>query len=90
MNKCVNGKIVAMSQAEIDERAAEHAAHLAEKPKKDAAANLQISDGAFVRVIEDLINTLITKGVITLADLPAAAQTKINDRKNWRATVAGA
>jgi len=41
-------------------------------------------DEAFVRVLEDLIDTLIEKGVLRLTDLPQAAQEKLNARKGLR------
>jgi len=41
-------------------------------------------DSAFVRVLEDLIDTLIEKGVIRLTDLPLAAQQKLGERKHLR------
>jgi len=41
-------------------------------------------DGAFVRVLEDLIDALIDKGVLRLTDLPQAAQEKLNERKGLR------
>lgn len=43
------------------------------------------SDAEFVRVLEDLIDTLIAKGTLRLTDLPIEAQRKINQRKHNRA-----
>ena len=37
-----------------------------------------------VRVLEDLISTLVDKGVINLTDLPKAAQDKIATRGTMR------
>ena len=42
------------------------------------------SDLEFVRVLEDLIATLIEKRVILLTDLPVAAQRKLSDRLDLR------
>lgn len=47
-------------------------------------------DADFVRVIEDLIDTLIMKNVIRHTDLPAAAQKKLLLRKGLRNRVQGA
>lgn len=42
------------------------------------------SDAALVRVLEDLINVLVDRGVIRITDLPAAAQAKLTARDDWR------
>ena len=50
------------------------------------------SDLGFIRVLEDLVEVLIRKGVISLNDLPAAAQDKLMQRRalrHWLAGVAG-
>jgi len=41
-------------------------------------------DGAFVRVLEDVIDPLIEKGVLRLTDLPEEAQNKLAERKGLR------
>lgn len=41
-------------------------------------------DADFVRVIEDVIDTLIVKNVINITDLPAEAQVKLFERKTFR------
>jgi hypothetical protein len=41
-------------------------------------------DADFVRVIEDVIDTLISRNVINLTDLPAEAQAKLMQRKSFR------
>lgn len=41
-------------------------------------------DADFVRVIEDVIDTLISKNVINITDLPLEAQTKLFGRKSYR------
>jgi hypothetical protein len=48
------------------------------------------ADAEFVRVLEDLIDTLIIKNVIRHTDLPAAAQQKITRRKGLRNRMQGA
>ena len=71
----------------LDEQDAEiqrffHASAVA--PAFDAA------DADFVRVLEDLIDTLILKNVIHQTDLPAAAQKKLMVRKGLRSRIHGA
>lgn len=46
----------------------------------DAKLDLSESDIGMVRVLEDLINLLIDKGVIRITDLPEAAQQKLLER----------
>jgi hypothetical protein len=41
-------------------------------------------DADFVRVIEDVVDTLILKNVINITDLPAEAQAKLFARKSFR------
>jgi hypothetical protein len=54
------------------------------EPAFDAA------DADFVRVLEDLIDTLILKNVIHHTDLPSAAQKKLLVRKGLRSRIHGA
>ncbi len=48
------------------------------------------SDAEFVRVLEDLIDALISKNILRHTDLPVAAQRKINARKGMRNRLQGA
>ncbi len=48
------------------------------------------ADAGFVRVLEDLIDTLILKNVIHHTDLPVAAQRKLMVRKGLRNRIHGA
>lgn len=41
-------------------------------------------DADFVRVIEDLIDTLLAKNILNVTDLPAEAQAKLFARKSFR------
>lgn len=41
-------------------------------------------DADFVRVLEDVIDTLIGKNLINITDLPAEAQAKLFSRKSYR------
>lgn len=52
-------------------------------PDADASDFLRL-DADFVRVIEDVIDTLIARNVINLTDLPAEAQAKLMQRKSFR------
>ncbi|WP_447893786.1 tryptophan synthase subunit beta like protein [Vreelandella sp. GE22] len=57
-------------------------AFLAEQP--GSSASFLASDLAFVRVVEDLMEVLLDKGVISFTDLPEAAQNKVMQRKSLR------
>lgn len=50
----------------------------------DVKTVLSSSDVALVRVLEDLINTLIDKNIIQFIDLPLAAQAKLANREKIR------
>ncbi len=52
----------------------------AEEVKQD----LVTTDADMVRVIEDVVETLIRKGVIELSDMPEAAVSKLGRRKRLR------
>ncbi len=47
-------------------------------------AVLSVSDVALIRVLEDLINTLIDQKVILFTDLPLAAREKLSEREKIR------
>jgi len=51
---------------------------------KQQSKGFSALDTDFIRVLEDLIDTLIEKGVLRLTDLPASAQVKLNERKDFR------
>lgn len=60
-------------------------AYLSKAIKSDQAkVALSSSDGELVRVLEDLINTLIDKKVIVFTDLPFAAREKLSSREKIR------
>jgi len=50
----------------------------------DVKAALSVSDVALVRVLEDLVNTLIDQKVILFTDLPLAAREKLSEREKIR------
>lgn len=58
---------------------------------QDGAAStlmdLAESDMAMARVVEDLIQILILKGVISFDELPPAARKKLNRRQEWRGSL---
>jgi hypothetical protein len=59
---------------------------LPEDPEAQQAEELlSQSDTAIARVLEDLIDVLITRGVIQFTDLPEAAQDKLLSRRQTRA-----
>lgn len=58
--------------------------------KATAGPGFDAADADFVRVLEDLIDTLILKNVIRHTDLPPAAQKKLMIRKGLRSHIHGA
>lgn len=85
------GEIIAVSRestAEIAERLdpadPELAQFLHGAAGHDALSALRSSDLEVVRVLEDLIDVLIGRGVIQFTDLPEAAQKKLLGRKRLR------
>ncbi len=70
----------------VDDSSAELAEFLGRTP----STRFDAADAEFVRVIEDLIDTLITKNVIRHTDLPAPAQAKLLQRKGLRSRISGA
>ena len=51
--------------------------------------HLKQSDLDMIRVLEDLIDVLTTKGVISITDLPPGAQAKLLNRNSARAALGG-
>lgn len=51
---------------------------------QNSLKQLKQSDLDMIRVLEDLIEVLTSKGVIRLTDLPPGAQAKLTNRKNTR------
>jgi hypothetical protein len=58
--------------------------------KNQASDLLTQTDTSLIRVIEDIVDTLIAKNVITLTDLPLGAREKIMQRKSTRERIFGA
>lgn len=53
------------------------------------SANLDFSDIGFIRVLEDLIDLLIAKNILTFTELPEKAREKILNRKDVRERLSG-
>jgi hypothetical protein len=47
-------------------------------------------DADFIRVMEDLLDVMLSKGLLRLTDLPAEAQRKLLARKDMRRRMTGA
>lgn len=62
---------------------------LPESIANNALMDLTQSDIDFVRVIEDLIDILINKNVLTFTDLPTRVREKIISRNDARGRLAG-
>ncbi len=60
------------------------AEEIATAAKALAERTLAASDLGMARVVEDLITTLVAKGVIATADLPTAAKAKLDARADLR------
>lgn len=56
----------------------------AESPEQRAQKELMESDLGLIRVIEDLINVLVDRGVIMFNDFPEAVQNKLLARSGLR------
>ena len=53
----------------------------------ESPQSLADTDAGLARVMEDLIDVLITRGVIHFTDLPDAAQSKLLQRRQRRSTL---
>lgn len=53
-------------------------------PTEQTRRSLSNSDSEMIRVIEDLVELLISKNVFTYTELPEAVQRKLGSRKQWR------
>lgn len=92
-----SGRVVAVSEQETadirewidaDEPAlAAYLRMLAPRPPADTRQALEDSDLGLIRVMEDLIDTLLAKDVIRFTDLPVAAQNRLLERRNLRASM---
>lgn len=55
-----------------------------ESGRCDILNNLSNSDPEISRVVEDLIDLLIAKGVFNISELPSQARNKLDSRNSWR------
>lgn len=62
---------------------------LPEGLKHHALMDLTQSDIGFIRVIEDVVDILIKKNILTFTDLPEKVREKILSRKDARGRLAG-
>lgn len=56
--------------------------------EEDSPLSLADSDAGLARVTEDLIDILITRGLIQFTDFPPAAQAKLLQRRQTREMIA--
>jgi hypothetical protein len=66
---------------------AEKEADRKQQEKQEALQKLQQTDTQMARAVEDIIDMLIVKGVITENDIPKAVLDKIHERKNLRTKI---
>lgn len=71
---------ISADSADYNQFVEDRAAHTAEELRLQLAA----SDGGMARLVEDLVDVLITKGVIKFTDLPPAAGGKYLERQAAR------
>lgn len=61
----------------------------ADQQVESSLLQLKQSDLDMIRVLDDLLQVLISKGVLRITDLPAAAQAKLLGRVQTREALAG-
>ncbi len=64
-------------------------AWFANQSVESSLQQLRQTDPEMIRVLEDLIHVLMTKGVLRITDLPAAAQHKLVNRSHAREGLGG-
>jgi hypothetical protein len=86
-------RVEAAAYAEATEtRPADHheiLAWFANAAVENSLKQLKQSDFEMIRVLDDLIQVLTSKGVIRVTDLPPAAQAKLMDRTQAREALGG-
>jgi len=86
------GDIIAIAETPFDDSyeqlpidSAELIQYLVDSSSSDEAKTaLSGSDYALIRVIEDVVNTLVERNIILFTDLPPAAQEKLSSRQKVR------
>jgi hypothetical protein len=74
-----------VTQEALDQAVADYDPAAAEATK--ARAELAATDSGMARMAEDIVDALVTKGIIALTDLPQSAQDRINSRAALRAKI---
>jgi len=92
-----SGSVVAVGEQETadvrewveadDPALAAYVRTLAPRPPAETRQALERSDLGLIRVIEDLIDTLLAKDIIRFTDLPVAAQSRLLERRSLRASM---
>ena len=77
----MNGKLMADSQ--------EAQAWFANQDVESSLLQLKQSDLDMIRVLDDLVQVLMDKGVLRITDLPPAAQSKLLSRTQARVALGG-
>jgi hypothetical protein len=89
----VSGQIIAVSQVPADGMAMIAADHPELQAFLDRiggdARQISATDQDFVRVVEDVVELLINRGVILFTDLPESAQEKMLHRQRLRSKLPG-
>lgn len=91
------GRIIQVEMAPFDSMTEQHEICVPEidewirlrEIREASLLQLRQSDLDMVRVLEDLIEVLMTKGVISITDLPLVAQTKLTNRAQARRSLSG-
>ena len=82
------GAVIALSQIQepgFDEELPTGSPELADfMQAMDASSSIDATDQGFIRVLEDVVELLIEKGVILFTDLPESAQEKVMLRQQLR------
>lgn len=74
----------------VDGGAPELRHYLASLGDDDDESRIGATDRDLVRVLEDVVDLLIDKGIILFTELPASAQQKILERRRLRSELAAA
>lgn len=85
-----DGSLLRASEQPFEGMSGEVPADSPEAMQWRSLARLRESDQDMIRVLEDLIYTLMNKGVLSITDLPPAAQAKLIARGKARDALGGA
>jgi hypothetical protein len=84
----VQGAVIAVSQIQesgFDEELSTDSPELSDfMQTMDVSSSIDATDQGFIRVLEDVVELLIEKGVILFTDLPESAQEKVMLRQQLR------